>query len=248
MGLPKLLLPAGHSPSDMLKGLGHTILGDINHNLFRFLTVFLISLMLRIRDQWKRAREGKTLAELAFLKSQIQPHFLYNTLNTIYALAIEGAPETPDAVARLSAMMRYVTDESALDVVPLTRELSYIESYVTLQELRFGKTVGISCIITGEADGYEIAPMMLIPFVENAFKHGINPEEQSGIVVRINISYDILRMEVRNRLVHTRVSEQSGLGLANTRSRLKLLYAGRYELTSSAIDDIYNVSLTLTLV
>jgi sensor histidine kinase YesM len=90
--------------------------------------------------------------------------------------------------------------------------------------------------------------MMLIPFVENAFKHGINPEEQSGIVVRINISYDILRMEVRNRLVHTRGVEQSGLGLANTRSRLKLLYAGRYELTSSAKDDIYNVSLTLTLV
>ena len=205
--------------------------------------------MLRIRDQWKRAREGKTIAELAFLKSQIQPHFLYNTLNTIYALAIESAPETPDAIARLSAMMRYVTDESALDYVLLSRELEYIESYVTLQELRFGRTVGISSIVTGEPDGHVIAPMMLIPFVENAFKHGINPEEPSGIVVRINIDHDVLRLNVRNRLVQqARRDDERGLGLANTRSRLDLLYAGRYELTTSTRDYVYSVNLTLTLV
>lgn len=242
--LPKVVLPNLKSS----RSGWPAFFGDVNHNLFRFLVVFLISIMLRIRDQWKRAREGKTQAELAFLKSQIQPHFLYNTLNTIYALSIEGAKETPDAIARLSAMMRYVTDESALDFVPLGRELEYIESYITLQELRFGRTVGISSIVSGEPDGYQVAPMMLIPFIENAFKHGINPEEESGIVVRINISNDVLRLNVRNRLVHVLREDQRGLGLANTRSRLDMLYAGRYELVVSTKGGVYSIDLTLTLV
>jgi sensor histidine kinase YesM len=225
------------------------LLGDINHNLFRFLFVYLVSLMMRIRDQWKRAREGKTAAELAFLKAQIQPHFLYNTLNTIYALVIEGSPHTAGAITRLSGMMRYVTDEASMDYVPLGNELTYLESYITLQELRFGTTVGISSIVNGDPDGYRIPPMLLIPFIENAFKHGINPEEASGIVVRINISNDILRMNVRNRLVHARPERDStGKGLSNTKARLALLYPGRYELNTSVDEGVYAVSLSLTLV
>lgn len=241
--VPRLIIPMS-----VVRNMRAPFLPDINHTLFRFMAVFLISLMLRIRDQWKRAREGKTTAELAFLKSQIQPHFLYNTLNTIYALSIEGAPETPDAIARLSAMMRYVTDESALDYVPLYRELEYIESYITLQELRFGRTVGISSIVSGEADDYKIAPMMLIPFIENAFKHGINPEEESGIVVRINISNDVLRLNVRNRVVPVLREDQRGLGVANTKSRLNLLYPGRYELNMGTDDGVYYINLSLILV
>lgn len=224
-------------------------LGDVNHNLFRFLFVYLVSLMLRIRGQWKREREGKTAAELAFLKAQIQPHFLYNTLNTIYALVIEGSPHTAGAITRLSGMMRYVTDEAPQDYVPLANELTYLESYITLQELRFGTTVGISSIVNGDPDGYRIPPMLLIPFIENAFKHGINPEEDSGIVVRINISNDILRMNVRNRLVHSRKErDSSGKGLSNTKARLALLYPGRYELNTSTEDGVYAVLLSLTLV
>ncbi len=247
-GMPTLLLPVSPRPEKLRHWGQPAWLGDINHYFFPFMAVFLISLMMRIRDQWKRAREGKTIAELAFLKSQIQPHFLYNTLNTIYALAIENAPETPGAIARLSAMMRYVTDESALDFVPLRRELAYIESYITLQELRFGRTVGISSIVNGEPENHLIAPMMLIPFIENAFKHGINPEEESGIVVRINIDQDVLRLNVRNRLVNVTREDERGLGLANTRSRLDLLYPGRYELSTSDKDGIYSINLSLTLV
>ncbi|MEO6831128.1 MAG: sensor histidine kinase [Chitinophagaceae bacterium] len=245
--LPRIAIPYVTLPKVRPRTFGDNLLFDINHNLFRFIAVFLISLMLRIRDQWKRAREDKTTAELAFLKSQIQPHFLYNTLNTIYALSIEQAPQTPDAIAQLSSMMRYVTDESARDFVPLERELKYIQSYITLQELRFGRTVGISSIVTGEPDGYEIAPMMLIPFIENAFKHGINPEEESGIVVRININNGELRMNVRNRLVRVLRDDERGLGLANTKSRLELLYSGRYELSIFAKDDVYSINITLTL-
>lgn len=247
-GIPMLSMPVVPLEKLFQRGGRPLWLADLMHYFFPFIAVFLISLMLRIRDQWKRAREDKTIAELAFLKSQIQPHFLYNTLNTIYALSIEGSPETPDAIARLSAMMRYVTDEAALDYVPLARELDYIESYITLQELRFGRTVGISSIVSGKAGDHKIAPMMLIPFIENAFKHGINPEEESGIVVRINIDDDTLRMNVRNRLVHVQREDERGLGLANTRSRLKLLYPGRYELYSSAKEGLYTINLTLTLV
>lgn len=229
--------------------LWQQLLGDVNHNLFRFLFVYIVSLMLRIRDQWKRAREGKTTAELAFLKAQIQPHFLYNTLNTIYALVIEESPHTAGAITRLSGMMRYVTDEASMDYVPLANEITYIESYITLQELRFDSTVGISSIVNGDPDGYRIPPMLLIPFIENAFKHGINPEEASGIVVRINISNDVLRLNVRNRLVHSRPERDStGKGLANTKARLALLYPGRYELHTSEDDGVYAVSLSLTLV
>ena len=246
--IPTATLPVSPTPEKLRHWGRPAWLGDVGHYFFPFTAVFLISLMLRIRDQWKRAREDKTIAELAFLKSQIQPHFLYNTLNTIYALSIEGAPETPDAIARLSAMMRYVTDETALDYVPLSRELAYIESYITLQELRFGRTVGISSIVSGKSEGYQIAPMMLIPFIENAFKHGINPEEESGIVVRINIDDNVLRLNVRNRLVHVQREDERGLGLANTRSRLNLLYAGRYELYTAAKDGLYTINLTLNLV
>lgn len=243
--LPKIALPM---PSTLPQGR-LPLLRDINHNLFRFLFVFLSSLMLRIRDQWRITREGKTAAELAFLKAQIQPHFLYNTLNTIYALVIEESPHTAGAITRLSGMMRYVTDEASMDYVPLSNELTYIESYITLQELRFGTTVGISSIVNGDPDGYRIPPMLLIPFIENAFKHGINPEEDSGIVVRINISNDILRLNVRNRLVHSRRErDATGKGLSNTKARLALLYPGRYELITSLDDDIYAVSLSLTLV
>ncbi len=246
--IPKALLPIAPPPGLKLWD-GMPLLADINHNLFRFLFVFMISLMLRIGDQFKRAREGKTAAELAFLKAQIQPHFLYNTLNTIYALVIEDSPHTAGAITRLSGMMRYVTDEAPLDYVPLANELTYLESYITLQELRFGSTVGISSIVNGDPDGYHIPPMLLIPFIENAFKHGINPEEASGIVVRINISNDILRLNVRNRLVHARPERGStGKGLANTKARLALLYPGRYELNTSMDDDVYAVSLSLTLV
>lgn len=245
--MPRLAIPYYLLPKVRPRTFVDNLLFDVNHNLFRFLAVFLISLMLRIRDQWKRAREDKINAELSFLKSQIQPHFLYNTLNTIYALSIERSPQAPDAIAQLSSMMRYVTDESARDFVPLDKELKYIQSYIALQELRFGRTVGISSIVTGEAENYKIAPMMLIPFIENAFKHGINPEEESGIVVRININNGELSMNVRNRLVRVLREDERGLGLANTKSRLELLYPGRYELTIFAKDDVYSINITLTL-
>ncbi len=244
--VPKAIIP---DVVPLARSGWRALLGNINHNLFRFLFVLVLSMMLRLRDQWRSAREGKTSAELAFLKAQIQPHFLYNTLNTIYALVIEESPHTAGAITRLSGMMRYVTDEASMEDVPLANEISYIESYITLQELRFGTTVGISSIVNGDPDGYRIPPMLLIPFIENAFKHGINPEEDSGIVVRINISNDILRLNVRNRLVHSRPERgSSGKGLSNTKARLALLYPGRYELQTSADDGVYAVYLSLTLI
>ncbi|XZF12797.1 sensor histidine kinase [Chitinophagaceae bacterium MMS25-I14] len=224
-------------------------IGDISHNIWRFSVVFAVSLLLKINAQLKLTQKEKLNAELSYLKAQINPHFLFNTLNSIYVLAIEQSKNTADAILQLSGMMRYVISEANHDFVPLERELNYIRSYIKLQELRLGNTVQLFFEVTGSPIGKKITPLTLIPFIENAFKHGVNPEENSDIRIRIVIDERILRMDVVNNKVQVVQAEEekSGLGIENTRGRLQVLYPGKHLLTIKDDAKEYSVSLILEL-
>ena len=247
--LPNLLdlfYPQGYDlrPQDT----SHDIIGHIAHNFLRFALVFFISLLVKINEQYKKAQKEKTEAELAYLKTQINPHFLFNTLNTIYSLAVEQSKETANAVVKLSGMMRYVLKETTRDHIPLDVELEYIQSYIDLQQGRFVNTIALSYTLTGDPNGKRIAPLLLMPFIENAFKHGINPEEDSRITITMNISDDELRLSIVNNIVSIQKEEpRSGIGIENTKSRLGLLYPGAHWLTVSKQNGIFIVDLSLRL-
>lgn len=185
-------------------------------------------------------------AELGQLKAQIHPHFLFNTLNSIYALAIRKDDRTADTVVKLAEFMRYIVREAGHDRVPLPRELAYLQNYLDLQRARLRDAVQVSYVVTGTPQGYAIAPLLLFTFIENAFKHGVNPDEESRIQITIAIESRQLTMIVQNRKVTVhQLDDEGGLGLPNTRARLQLLYPRRHHLTLSDLDQDYRVELTI---
>jgi len=203
-----------------------------DYSMYLLLIVLFIAMLLKISQRWRELQNEKLETELSYLKAQINPHFLFNTLNSIYALAIEKSDYTATAVVKLSGMMRYIISESTKHFVSLQKEISYIEDYIELQKFRLGGTVQINYHLKGSAAGKEIAPLLLITFVENAFKYGVNPEEYSDIFTEINIENDSLSLTVANNKVSHQIQKEAsgGLGINNTKHRLEMLYPGRYDL------------------
>jgi len=175
-------------------------------------------------------------SELSFLRSQINPHFLFNTLNTLYGTALqENAQRTATGVQRLGDMMRFLLHDNHRHEIPLSRELEYLKNYMALQQLRIDQSHGI----TIETSIHEcttdrlIAPMLLIPFIENAFKHGVSAVQPSRIDIQIRQEGHKIFVEVKNTLFTDKraiLDESNGIGLANTQNRLDLLYPGKYQL------------------
>lgn len=147
-----------------------------DYGLYMFILVLVCALLLKTNQRWRKLRQEKLETELSYLKAQINPHFLFNTLNSIYALAIEKSDYTATAVVKLSGMMRYIISESHKHFVSLEKEISYINDYIELQKFRLGGTVKIHYSLQGHYPGKEIAPLILITFVENAFKYGLTPK------------------------------------------------------------------------
>lgn len=220
---------------------------DIFYRGFIFLVVTFFSLVIRISGQWRQAQQEKIDSQLSYLKAQINPHFLFNTLNSIYSLAITKSDETPKAIVKLSGMMRYVTSECNTDFVPLEKEISYISDYIDLQKIRLRNTVELEYSVSGEAGDKTIVPLLLIPFVENAFKHGVNPEENSRITIRIAIGANDIHMEVKNNKVNERITDKTGIGIETTEHRLKLSYPGRHGLKIVNNETYYSVTLNIRL-
>ena len=225
------------------------LLGGVQHNLFRFSLAFFISLFLKINERWRQTEEEKTQAELSFLKAQVNPHFLFNTLNGIYALALDKSDSTPDAIAKLSGMMRYITSQSGNDRVPLEKELEYLSNYIELQKIRFDNTVQLEYKLNYTNKGQKIAPLILITFIENAFKYGVNPEEESAIKISIDIHDNILKLFVENKIVQVQPAKvaATSLGIDNTRDRLEYMYPDRHKLSIEEKDKHFYVSLEINL-
>ena len=179
----------------------------------------------------REAEQQKLRAELAFLKHQVNPHFLFNTLNSIYSLALSKSDLTAEAVAKLSDIMRYVIVETEREDVPLEQELEYMQHYVELQKLRLSEKVVVSMIVEGDPKPYRVPPMILVPFIENAFKHGTSSHEEAQIGIRLRLTENHLRFEVSNRVFPGREGmETFGVGLRNITKRLELIYPGRHTL------------------
>lgn len=187
--------------------------------------------------------------ELKYLKEQVNPHFLFNSLNSIYALSRQKSPETPDLVMQLSELMRYQLESSKKDAVLLKEELEFIENYLLLEEKRLSKRSAIEFLIKGEFIGLKIAPMLLIPFVENAIKHGAqSTNEKSSIDVTVSVKNTQLNLIVENsKPSNTVVSDRKGLGLENVKRRLNLLYPDSYTLDILDQSDTFQVRLTIDL-
>ncbi|HEU4718293.1 MAG TPA: sensor histidine kinase [Bacteroidia bacterium] len=231
----------GHSHSDFFF--------KAQPGFFRFLLVFAVSLLIKTNNRLKQAEQEKMSAELSFLRAQINPHFLFNTLNSIYSLAITRSDKTAGSVVRLSEMMRYVTTEAHSEFVPLEKEIKYVTNYIELQQVRLGDTVKIDFQVNGTSRTKKIIPLVLMTFVENAFKYGVNPEEDSYIVIRIDDNDRDIVLDIRNRKVQTDYSKEyhSGQGIENTRQRLLMSYPGSHILEIRDKDEEYSVHLQIQL-
>ena len=185
--------------------------------------------------------------ELQFLKSQLNPHFLFNSLNNIYSLAYQKSDKTADAILKLSEMMRYMIYESNDSWVSLDKEVHYVESYVELQKLRFKDGAAVEISINGVIDGQKIVPLILISFVENAFKHGVANDKEDPIKINIIANQKILHFSVTNKKNTTNKDAIGGVGLNNVERRLQLLYPDRYKLNIVNTPDHYTTELMLDL-
>jgi two-component system LytT family sensor kinase len=216
-------------------------------------TIIAFYKKLRINQTVFEATErDKVHTELSLLKAQINPHFFFNILHTIYALADTNPAASKDAIYTLSHMMRYVLYETKNDVTDLEKELKFVEDYMKLMRLRLNENVQV---IYEKQDGlknYELAPMLFLPFIENAFKHGISLVNPSYVYIDISQSANELKLEVKNSLFEEKaqhLEESNGIGVANTKRRLDLLYPGKHmlEVYNDTTIKEYTVILKLVL-
>ncbi|MFD2288712.1 histidine kinase [Pedobacter petrophilus] len=192
----------------------------------------------------RKLKDEVVKSELAFLKSQINPHFLYNTLNYVYSLAIPVSDKLANAVLRLSDLMRYTLNESPDGKVILNKEVEYLESYIELFRMRFEPRFYVDFNTEGIAN-QKIAALVLIPFVENAFKHGLMNDEKHPIRIKLKINGKRLSFEVSNKISHAQKDPSSGVGLVNIHRRLDLLYPNQHELLVSNNGNTYKTTLII---
>jgi two-component system, LytTR family, sensor histidine kinase AlgZ len=222
-------------------------------------TIFIILFvgMLKFVEDWfeleakkKEIENEKLIAELRFLKAQINPHFLFNTLNNLYYLATVNSPKTPEVIDKLSQMMRYMLYDSNHPKIAVTKEIDYMKNYIDLEKLRLENKVPIKFDIIGDINNKQIVPLIFITFLENAFKHGVSNSSKDAFV---NISIDILNNQCRYLVENRKLTktdtgiEKSGIGLQNVNRRLELSYPNKYKLDVTETCDVYKVDLSLTL-
>lgn len=223
-------------------------------NVFGGLLLILIfgTALKLARDSFIRRQEEKN-AELKLLKAQLNPHFLFNTLNNLYGLSVVRSDKLPGLMLKLSDLLRYSLYDTKEMLAPLDKEIQYLENYMSLERIRLEEKTKIQLDIKGDVPSKKIAPMLLIVFVENAFKHlGELESEKNKVLVSLKIEEDNLIFTCVNTLGTFQVKEQniekgkSGIGLKNVKKRLDLIYSGKYKLILKEEKENYVVKLTLT--
>ncbi len=186
-------------------------------------------------------------AEVSFLKSQINPHFLFNTLNGIYSLANSRSPHTERAILQLSQMLRYVLYDSSTEKIELAKDIAYISNFIHLQRLRLAQKVKVNYDIRGNTEALTIAPLLLISFIENAFKHGVSYIYPSTISIEISVFDETLTLVASNTVFENNTFDTGGIGLKNAKRRLELLYPEKYLLDIVRNNRLYVVNLKINL-
>lgn len=232
-----------------------------NLNIYFALSFFIgsSSTVLKIITEWfRQLRHQQELethtmqSELRFLKSQINPHFLFNTLNNLYALTLKKSDKAPDIVIKLSEMMRYMLYECNEKQVPLYKEVNYLRNYLDLERLRQSEHIKIEFNVEGLVGDQKVAPLLFIPFLENSFKHGLNTQLKDGFVkIQMNVNEEMIDFYIENskgQIILAPANRPSGgIGLVNVRRRLKLLYPNHHTLEVSNKPNSFSVHLTVEL-
>ncbi|MCC6287813.1 MAG: histidine kinase [Chitinophagaceae bacterium] len=210
----------------------------------------LISDRIRFERLEKEARAQQLSSELKFLRSQISPHFLFNMMTNMVALARQKSDMLEPSLIKLSELLRYMLYESQNSKISIAAEAEHLNNYIALQKLRFDDEVKVTVNINTHDTNRQIEPMLLIPFVENAFKHGMGLVEDAFIAIQLTAKNNALTFNITNNYSGNNSSKDksSGIGLANVKSRLQLLYRGRHELTVTDRGNIFSVHLKLDLV
>ncbi len=222
-------------------------------SIILFFLLSIIGIAYEMNKRWRKtvlraeqAEREKTQAELSFLRAQINPHFLFNTLNNIYSMSVAGSVHTSESVLKLSNIMRYVTDEIHDHFVSLQQEIDCITDYIDLQKLRLGKKVKLDFTVTGNLDDKKIAPLLLTNFIENVFKYGTSNHMVSELQIRIDVTEKGVFFYAQNPLFTTsRIVEREGIGIHNTEKRLLQLYPGKHSLAIRRENGFFIVELNI---
>jgi two-component system, LytTR family, sensor kinase len=219
---------------------------DFNTQILLVLCAFL---MKSIQDFFRNEnlKNEKITMELAYLKAQINPHFLFNTMNNLYGLALTEPEKTPDVILKISEMMRYMLYESNEEKVPLSREIEYLNSYIELEKIRFEGDTFINFTIEGNVNQYQIAPLLLISFVENVFKHGDVQNKNSPVEINLKINNKQLIFRQWNKISIKEKDKMGGVGRKNVERRLSLLYPNKHQLTVKNENGMYESELILEM-
>lgn len=221
--------------------------------------VVVLATLIKFFKHWYKYQQAtqnlikdKLRAELKFLRAQVHPHFLFNTLNNLYALALKKSDKAPEVVLKLSDLLNYMLYECNTDEVPLTKEMDLIKNYIALEKLRYGERLDVSLSIKGDVSGKVISPLLLLPFIENSFKHGVSGEtEEAWVSIDLHLKDHLLTLKVDNSKSSLPTKDErnyrEGIGLQNVKRRLELLYEGDYELKILDTEESYLVVLKLEL-
>ncbi len=224
--------------------------------LSSFFLYTTIGCLFRYFIDWFKKRNDVLVLEkenvasnLSVLKSQINPHFLYNTLHNIDALIYEDRDKASKSLEKLSDIMRYMLSDTQSELVDLQKELDYLDNYLALEQLRLKSDRFLHYSVSGDCNGFKIAPMILIPFVENAFKHSVDSNVENGIVISISIQNNKLSFVCENRFdpSETDKDKSHGIGLENVRKRLSLIYDKKHNLSINTADLVFKVNLSIEL-
>ncbi|MBL7922899.1 MAG: histidine kinase [Bacteroidia bacterium] len=249
-------LPSENMPERMLRFLA-TI--TPNYDLLEGVIVVILTYALKYtliafitQNELLKLQKEKLQLELNALKAQIHPHFLFNTLNNLYSLTLKNSDKASEIVLKLSDIMRYVLYQANEEKVSLKKELDFISNYTELQRIRYHDRYDISFKVIGEVENQQIAPLLFIDFVENAFKHGIDKRFSDGFVhIAFHVESTRLALHVSNSIGNNENSgirqQDAGIGLNNVRKRLAILYPQQHHLDISSRDEVYTVDLEIDL-
>lgn len=223
--------------------------------IYIFVMVIALSTASRMIGFWVNTEQrmheverDKAKAELAFLKTQVHPHFLFNTLNNIYTLAVTHHEKTAESIHQLARLMRYFMEEPQQTLVPLQQEINCLKDYIALQKLRLGKLTSLHLSLADVNRNIEIAPLLLITFVENVFKYGISKQSDSPLYIQLNSDENRIEFHTRNKIhALTAQNVSSGIGIANVQKRLEQLYPNRHTLTIKQDNQWFDVFLVINL-
>lgn len=236
---------------------------DVGYLMGTMFLVILPAIAIHITRQWYKEREVNARLkqeklelelharqkELDYLREQMHPHFLFNALNNLYGLTLEKSDEAPGLVLRLSELLDYLLYRSDKERVAVSDEIRHMNNYLEVQKIRCGDRLNLSLHIEAGMEGYSVAPMLFLPFLENSFKHGVSVSSgRSYVTIKMFVKDEYLHFEIANSIPDVQHRKSGhGVGLANVKKRLQLLYGNQYHLDTIETDDKYQVVLSIPL-